>query len=396
MKNQSALFSGEPDFARKIEGAVEKTLPYVHSYIVNTKSEADFESLKNDPNIALVEKEVLHPFPALIHSELQDASQAPVVTVVNPGRPWGIDAIKAPLVWQKTQQGKGSRVLLLDSGIDKAHPALKDNFEAGRDFTTDNPQDFSDFKGHGTHVAGTIAGAVLPSGFSGVAPKAKILMARVCVENAGCMSSAILGALNWAISKKVDVINISIASINMTDAEKLAITKVDKAGISVVAATGNWGTERIFFPAILPTVVAVGAVDEQLQHASFSQYGPQLAVVAPGVNILSSVRQGTAHDPTVTLAWDNQSVKLTASSFGGTKDVTEPLSLRIIDCGMGAASDYVGKGVEGKFALVQRGGPKFIEKLEVAIKAKVAGVIFMNNEPGLLYGRVTDPGVTSV
>ena len=155
-------------------------------------------------------------------------------------------------------------------------------FRSGQDFTgASTGADFTDHVGHGTHCSGTIAGVMDSNGFTGVAPKAKILMGRVCSEE-GCSSVAIAQGINWGITQKVDVISMSLGGAWSTPGERDAIAKADKAGLTVVAATGNDGTNKVSYPAALPTVIAVGAIDRNLNKADFSQYGPEVAVTEIG------------------------------------------------------------------------------------------------------------------
>ncbi len=159
-----------------------------------------------------------------------------------------------------------------------------------------------------------------PAGFTGVAPQAKILMGRVCSEQ-GCSNVAIAQGINWGITEKVDVISMSLGGMWSTPAERDAVLKADKAGVTVVAASGNNGSGKVSFPAALPSVIAVGAIDNTLKKADFSQYGPELAVVAPGVAVVSSVPQGTGREASVEISMDNKAAKVNASTFQGAKEI---------------------------------------------------------------------------
>jgi subtilisin family serine protease len=397
MKDDAPLFANGPSFEREIDGEIESRLLQINSYIVTTDSDADLETLKQNPDVGYVEEDQIIPYELEIPFYLQKpAGKAPVVETPVAGVPWGIAAIHAPAAWLLSNQGEGARVLLIDSGLDKTHPYLKDNFEKGRDFTGESDgSDITDIRGHGTHVAGIIAGKQDISGFTGVAPKAKLLMARACFEK-GCSTAAIIAAINWGISQKVDVMNISISGISSTTAQDEAIKRADKAGVSVVASSGNWGSNRVFFPAALPTVVAVGAVDPSLMRATFSQYGPELSIVAPGVDVYSTfpLTRGKTHAVLFDFA-NGSSVKFLASTFGGTREVRGSLKGELVDCGEGdTAADFAKQNVKGRFVLVRRGAGKFINKINNAINAGATAIIFVNNRPGLEQGRFTDEGKT--
>jgi len=101
----------------------------------------------------------------------------------------------------------------------------------------------------------------------------------------------------------------------MTAAEQDALKKADTVGVSIVAASGNDGTEKVSYPAALSTAVAVGAVDVNLKKADFSQYGPELAIVAPGVDVVSTVPRGTGRGAETSINDGTGSVVVHSTSF---------------------------------------------------------------------------------
>lgn len=394
MKGSYALkgfqWGAQPNELAKVDGQVEDSLENLNTLIVNTKNEAEVEKLKANPAVAYVEKEVFHEAPRPVKGMLGQARTSQ--QKLGQKTPWGIYAVKAPQAWAASTQGQGARVLVLDTGIDANHPSLKANFEKGQDFTGDsNGSDFTDHVGHGTHVAGTIAGAMDSSGFTGVAPKAKILMGRVCSEQ-GCSNVAIAQGINWGIQQKVDVISMSLGGMWSTPAERSAVAAADKAGVTVVAASGNNGTNKVSYPAALPTVIAVGAVDSSLKKADFSQWGPELSVVAPGVAVVSSVPQGTGRESSVDISIDNKSGKVLSTTFQGAREVLTPETNELVPAGLGKPEDFAKINVKGKFALIARGEIKFSEKIDNAIKAGATGAVIYNNAPGLIQGALTENG----
>lgn len=378
--------------ASSLQG-VEHSLENLKTFIVMAKDDAEIAQLKASPSVAIVEEEVFHPLPEPVRGYLGK----PVKSVVLPGpsTPWGIMAVKAPGAWAKSKSGEGARVLILDTGIDKDHPALKANFERGYDFTGRSAgDDFSDIVGHGTHVSGTVAGVLNDvTGFTGVAPKAKILMGRVC-SNLGCSSSAIIQGISWGITQKVDVISMSLGGPWSTPAERDAVIKADKASVNIVAASGNDGTNKVSFPAALPTAIAVGAVGKDLVKADFSQYGPELALVAPGVEVLSSVPRGTGRDAETSIDNGQASVKVKSTSFQGAREVFTPETNVLVAAGLGKPEDFKNIDVKGKYALVSRGEILFSDKAKNAAAAGALGVIIYNNAPGLIQGSLTTDGST--
>jgi serine protease len=375
-----------------VNATVENSLENLNTLVVNAE-DSEVAKIAQMADVAIVEKEVFHPLPRPFRggvkiSGVTDFSPANVPV----GTPWGIKAVKAPEAWAASNKGDGSRVLVLDTGIDKEHPSLKANFEKGQDFTGNSDgSDLTDTVGHGTHVSGTIAGVEDASGFSGVAPAAKLLMGRVCASE-GCSNVAVAEGINWGITEKVDVISMSLGGMWSTPGERSAVAAADAAGVTVVAASGNDGSGKVSYPAALPTVIAVGAVNEQLVKADFSQWGPELAVVAPGVAVISSVPMGTGRESEVTVTYDGHTDKVVSTTFQGAKEMEKAVSVELVDCGLGKPEDFAKVNVEGKYALVQRGEIAFGDKAKNAITAKAAGVVVYNNAPGLIHGALTQDG----
>lgn len=406
---------GDANYAAfsKVNAKVEKSLDKINAMVLNGE-DAEITQLKSSPDVAYVEKEFFHPAPAPVKGFVSisrkkkgsvvdptpgDAAPAPVAsalpTISNQPMPWGIGAVKAHEAWAASNnKGAGARVLVLDTGIDAEHPSLKANFEKGQDFTgLSDGSDITDLVGHGTHCSGTIAGVEDASGFSGVAPEAKLLMGRVCSEQ-GCSNVSIASGINWGIQENVDVISMSLGGMMSTPAERSAVAAADAAGITIVAASGNSGTPQVSYPAALPSVIAVGAVDNTLVKADFSQWGPELAVVAPGVNVISTVPQGTGRDSDVEVTIAGQRSKVVSATFQGAKELYTAADIELVDAGLGKPEDFAGKDLTGKYALIQRGEIAFADKAKNALAAHAAGAIIYNNAPGLIHGALTQDGTT--
>lgn len=398
MKDQQSFSSVHQSFkvkgtwnALNSVGEVETALSNLNTLIVDVKDDAGIAQLQANPMVAYVEKEIFHEGPRPVRGFI--ATPMAKKKAVSQKQPWGIDAVKAPQAWTASKQGEGARVLVLDTGIDAAHVSIAKNFEQGMDFTGDsNGSDYTDHVGHGTHCAGTIAGVKARSGFTGVAPKAKILAGRVCSEQ-GCSNIAIAQGISWGIAQKVDVISMSLGGMWSTPAERDAVLKADQAGITVVAASGNSGTPRVSYPAALPTVIAVGAIDNTLKKTDFSQWGPELAVVAPGAAVVSSVPTGTGREGSVEIGANGKTVKVLNSTFQGAKEVLTPETNELVAAGLGKPEDFT-TAVQGKYALISRGEIAFGDKVKNAIAAGAVGVVIYNNAPGLIQGSLTNDGST--
>lgn len=384
------------------EVSVHESLENLDSMIVDTEDPAALAALESSGAVQFIEPEIFHPAPQPMSgfqkwtpwdvSLHQPMDVNPTETTqVGPKTPWGIKTVRAPEAWSQARYGQGARVLILDTGLDVNHPALKDNFEKGMDFAGTGGSDITDEVGHGTHVAGTVLGVLMTDGFTGVAPKAKLLAGRVCVAE-GCSNLAVAQGINWGIREKVDVISMSLGGPIGSMSEKKAVEAAEAAGVVVVAATGNDGTGKISFPAAFATSIAVGAIDSGLKRAAFSQYGPELDIVAPGVSVISSVPQGSGRESSVKLQIGNgSSQQVKSSTFVGTVEVPTPMTNELVYSGLGHPTDFK-PTVKGKFALIARGEIAFADKAKNAIAAGAAGVVIYNNAPGLLQGAVSTDG----
>ena len=201
------------------------------------------------------------------------------------------------------------KVAVLDTGISLDHPELKEVLLPGYDFVDiiDGAGRFmgdytgaddlaADDVGHGTHVAGIIAGLGLAMP-AGVAPRCRVLPVRVLaamkrgsqVFGAGLVDNINAG-VKWAVDQGVDVINMSLG-VQHTGGGLPHQEVVDYAmrkGVTIVAASGNDGSPKLYYPGAFEGVIAVGAMDEGGEVAAFSTYGRQVSFVAPGTNIYSS------------------------------------------------------------------------------------------------------------
>lgn len=200
---------------------------------------------------------------------------------------WGVSVVQAPQMWSLTK-GEGIKVAVLDTGVDKNHPDLAPNIKMGMNFTTPDASDFQDRNGHGTHCAGVIAGVDNQIGVIGVAPKSELYIGKVLGDNGSGDFLSIIKGIDWAISQKVDIISMSLgASGDPGNAFHDAFKRARAAGIVIVAASGNENT-KVGYPAAYEECIAVGAIDQSLNRAGFSNFGPELDIVAPGVDIYST------------------------------------------------------------------------------------------------------------
>lgn len=182
-------------------------------------------------------------------------------------------------------------VAILDTGV-ADHPELAGALLPGRNFTSDDATDWTDREGHGTHVAGIVA-ANVGGAIEGVAAGARILPVKVLDDTGSGTTDWSATGILWATDNGADVINMSFGSSWASSAQTSAIAYARAQGVTVIAAAGNENVSAPFYPAADPGVVAVSAVDEFREKASFSNFGSYVDLAAPGVGILSSGIDGS-------------------------------------------------------------------------------------------------------
>jgi hypothetical protein len=217
------------------------------------------------------------------------------------GNLWGVDNVDAPEVWNGGSgfagaTGSGTTIAVIDTGVDLDHPEFLGRIVAGYDFVDDDSI-ADDGNGHGTHVAGTIAGANDGTGITGVAYDAAIMPLRVLGNDGYGWTSDIISAVRWAADNGAHVINLSLGVSGYSQAMADAISYASGRGSVVVMAAGNSGGMAPEYPAAhaIDHGIAVGAVDSNRSFAGFSNRAGSTQldyVTAPGVNIYSAVPGG--------------------------------------------------------------------------------------------------------
>lgn len=219
---------------------------------------------------------------------LTDAMQAiPTRTPeVNPQQ-WYLDHIHAPIL--QDQAILPVRIAIIDTGIDTAHPDLVDKIVKTIDIFAESTM--NDRQGHGTHTAGIIAAKPNPQMHTrGICQLCQIIVIKAINDDGYGSDVTVAKGIDDAINAGAKVINLSIGSVNDTPAIKAAIKRALAADIIVVAAAGNSDKSQgeAVFPAAYPGVIAVSAIDKENKIAAFAQNNPEIDIVAPGVDILST------------------------------------------------------------------------------------------------------------
>ncbi len=274
------------DVITKVGAKEIKKLALVNAAVVLVNPEIE-ASLLAQPEVLRVDNDAL--------AYTQDAGKS-VPTAFIETIPWGINQIGADLVWDQDQDGlvdemantgQGVKVALLDTGINIRHPDLIDNLYGG--YNAIDPRKAPvDTYGHGTHVAGIIAGTKNEIGVVGAAPQANLYAVKVLDINSGYISDVIEG-LQWCIDNQMQVVNMSVGLPEDVAAFHEAITAAYEQGIVLVAASGNYGSgETVTYPAKYPEVIAVGATDYNNQITYWSSQGTEVDIAAPGLDIYST------------------------------------------------------------------------------------------------------------
>ncbi len=205
-------------------------------------------------------------------------------------REWHLTALDV-LRAHQSSQGEGVLVAVADTGVDDRHGELAGAVIAGKEFGEGASGDGrADTDGHGTAMAGLIAGRGLPNGAGvlGIAPKATILPVQTIHGDFGGAPTALAAGIAWAVSKGARVLCVAAGTSEYPEMRQ-AIDSALRADVVVVAGAGNTPKDTgVAFPARLPGVLAVGGTDRAGNHAPISATGPEIALVAPAVDIIST------------------------------------------------------------------------------------------------------------
>ena len=194
-------------------------------------------------------------------------------------RQWYLAPMRLAQAQQLGRGGAGVTVAVIDSGVDFRHPDLRGATLPGRNMAGDIPLDNLD-TGHGTGMAVLIGGRGHGSGdgLLGTAPRSRVLPIRPIID-----TQFLADGIRWAVRNGAKVINMSF-HLDSNQAVRDAIDEAVAADVVVVAATGNDGG-KVGEPAAFPGVLAVGAVGRDNRVTSFSNRGPEVDLVAYGVDI---------------------------------------------------------------------------------------------------------------
>ena len=214
---------------------------------------------------------------------------------------WGLDRIDAtdtPLndSYKYFSTGNSSYVYVIDTGIYSGHADFAGRVTSGYTAISDG-NGSEDCNGHGTHVAGTIAGSTY-----GVAKSTRVVAVRVLDCAGSGYSSSVVAGINWVVQSHpggAGIINMSLGGSANTAIDS-AVADATAAGLTVVVAAGNSSTDACSSsPARAPSALTIGAIDRSDSQAAYSNFGSCVDLWAPGSNITSAWIGGSSATRTI-------------------------------------------------------------------------------------------------
>ncbi|GAA0949850.1 S8 family serine peptidase [Kribbella koreensis] len=216
---------------------------------------------------------------------------------------WSVPQIGVPAAWKRGLTGKGVKVAVLDTGIDATHPDLRGKVVKAKNFSA--ADNVTDHYGHGTHVAGTIAGsgAASKGKYRGVAPDATLLNGKVLDDGGDGSESTIIAGMEWAVAQGADIVNMSLGTqdeSNGTDPVSRTLDALSKkSGALFVVSAGNCeGKNQIAAPGAAARALTVanlmrnGELEETSCHGPRADRATKPDISAPGTDIVAPLAAG--------------------------------------------------------------------------------------------------------
>ncbi|MEW5759218.1 MAG: S8 family serine peptidase [Candidatus Thermoplasmatota archaeon] len=321
---------------------------------VEGDSDTFIDRIKKSPQVRYVEPNYLRK-PTLVPNDPKYSTQ------------WAIPKIKADNAWDIVTGSNSVILAIVDSGVDYNHPDLASNMWSsstgthGYDFVNNDNDPLDDF-GHGTMCAG-IAAAVMNNnyGIAGIA-QVKIMAVKVSDSHGNAIGSAEIQGIKWAVDNGADIISISLGGSGAYQSEMDACNYAWNKGAVIVSASGNAGKHEVYCPAAYANVIATGAIDKNDQRWAYSNYGPELELAAPGVDILTT-NKGNAYitESGTSLACPHVSgvagLILAANSSLTNAEVRTILQNTAVDLGAQGRDEYYGFGrIDAEGCVREAGG----------------------------------------
>ncbi|MFJ7328089.1 S8 family peptidase [Streptomyces cyaneofuscatus] len=305
----------------------------INGFSASGLSETEAKRLAADPSVAKV---------------VQNKKFSINATQENPPS-WGLDRIdQAETAGDKAYNypdaaGEGVTAYVIDTGVRVTHEDFEGRATSGFD-AVDNDDDADDGNGHGTHVAGTIAGAA-----HGVAKKAKIVGVRVLDDNGSGTTEQVIAGIDWvaANASGPSVANMSLGG-GADPALDEAVQKAIAAGITFGVAAGNESSDAgQGSPSRVPEAITVASSTEGDEQSDFSNFGPVVDIYAPGSDITSTWNDSDTGTNTIsgTSMATPHVVGAAAVYLAGNPDATpEAVATALTE---GATPDAISNATEG-------------------------------------------------
>ena len=200
------------------------------------------------------------------------------------GNQYSLDRMRVRDAWTLSKGGSGL-IAVLDTGVQGNHPDLAGRVIAGYDFVN-NDSNAVDDNGHGTWVAGVIAGNTNDGyGIAGISWTDRILPVKIMNDEGLGNTTALLNGIVYAADRGATVINMSVGGFPYSQGVQDAVNYAWNKGAVLVGAAGNNNLEERFYPASMANVVSVSATQLDDEFSHWSSYGPAVDVSAPGSSI---------------------------------------------------------------------------------------------------------------
>lgn len=263
-----------------------------------------------------------------IHLPPYTVKEVPTVLAQQELSNWGIRRMKVKEIWAEGFTGAKQRTAILDTGR-PVHPDIE--IEKSVNFSNDSEEDLN---GHATWVASCVGAN---GRFKGIAKDCKLYTAKILGDDGGGDWSWLEKGLLWAEQEECDVINISAGGDYSGTTIQPILKRLADKGVIVVCAAGNEGG-LLIFPAHDKHTLAIGAIDRKGARPDWSNFGPRLVVMAPGIDLLGCwLHQGYSKLSGTSMATPMGSGILTAVEGKHALSLTEAIVRFVL------TSDDIGK-----------------------------------------------------
>lgn len=323
---------------------------------------------------------------------------------------WGAERIQAMPLWSVTK-GAGVVVAVIDTGINYNHEDLKDNIwtnageiagngvdDDANGFVDDvrgwdffnNDNDPADDNGHGTAMAGVIAAAGNNGeGIIGVAMEAKIMAVKCMGADKSGDTTKAFWAIKYAADNGADVINISWSAKvgSSADLDNVIAYAVQKGAIVIVSAGNYYNNISGYYPANNGQVITVGAIDKNNQRAKFSNWGANLDIMAPGVEIKTTNGNGyTKMDGTSVATGYVSGLAALLLHYAPTlnhQEVETILRNSASDLGSAGWDEQHGAGLVNGVAMLRYAATNYSQRMGERFSGEISALVFAESFPAI-------------